>query len=157
MYMLKNWPQELEDIAKAIAEEQTFGILTLFKRKRMAFYTCLMCITWYVDFYTYVHASCASHSMWIYIFASHVHNVAFYIWITWHICGFLHMPHVHHMVCGFLYLCTCLMCITWYVAFYTCLMCIKWNVLSSISKASTETLKTWIGNESASGPNAMIF
>ena len=37
---------ELKDIAKEISEEQTFGVLTLFKTKRMSYYTFLMSITW---------------------------------------------------------------------------------------------------------------
>ena len=41
-----NFDKELEDIAKEISEEQMFGILTLFKTKRMAYHTLLMCITW---------------------------------------------------------------------------------------------------------------
>ncbi len=43
----KNLDEELEDIAKAISEEQTsLGLLTLFKHKRLAIYTCLMSVTW---------------------------------------------------------------------------------------------------------------
>ena len=43
----KNLDEELEDIARAISAEQTsLGLLTLFKHKRLAFYTCLMSITW---------------------------------------------------------------------------------------------------------------
>ena len=41
-----NLDKELEDINKEISEEQMFGILTLFKTKRMAYHTFLMCITW---------------------------------------------------------------------------------------------------------------
>ena len=42
----ENLDKELEDIAKQISEEQILGLLTLFKRKRMALFTVLMCITW---------------------------------------------------------------------------------------------------------------
>jgi hypothetical protein len=46
-----HFDEELEDIAKVISEEKTFGVLTLFKHKRMAFYTCLMCIIWFVKYF----------------------------------------------------------------------------------------------------------
>ena len=41
-----NIEEQLQEIAEDISEEKVYGVLSLFKHKRLAFYTCLMCITW---------------------------------------------------------------------------------------------------------------
>jgi len=46
--------EELQTISDAICEEKVYGVVTLFKAKRLAFYTLLLSIIWVVNDFLYI-------------------------------------------------------------------------------------------------------